>query len=75
VTKVFSTHRQTARVDIDVNVAVGVTVPRRVNLVAIPQDVLVIVPEWRGYRYFIVDDRVCIVDPDTYVIVHVIVLA
>ena len=49
--------------------------PRHVKFVAIPEEVIVIVPEWRRYKYFIVDDKVCIVDPETFVIVQVIVLA
>lgn len=74
VVTTFSRHRTEAVTNIDINVAVGVPVPRSVRLVTIPQEILVIVPEYRRYRYFIDDDRVCIVDPDTFVIVDVIIL-
>jgi hypothetical protein len=36
---------------------------------------VVIVPEYRSYKYFVVGDRVIIVDPDTYMIVEIIELA
>jgi hypothetical protein len=48
--------------------------PRRVHLVAIPEDIIVIVPAWRRYKYILVEDTICIIDPDTYTIVEVIVL-
>jgi hypothetical protein len=70
----FDCHRSDAKVDIDIDVSVGVVVPRPVHLVAIPEDVIVIVPAWRRYRYIVVDDRICIIDPDTYTIVEVIIL-
>jgi hypothetical protein len=43
-------------------------------LVVIPDDILVIVPEWRRYRYIVVGDVICIVEPDTHEIVDVIEL-
>lgn len=74
VKQVFTQHR-TKSVNVNINVAVGVAVPRTIELYAVPEDVVVIVPAYRRYRYFVVDDRICIVDPDTYVIVEVIVIA
>jgi hypothetical protein len=75
VQSAFAGHKSSAKVDLKISVAVGVGVPRHVHLVAIPEDIVVIVPQWRRYRYIIVDDVVCIVDPDTFVIVEVIQLA
>lgn len=62
-------------VNVNVDVRVGTRLPHNVTLVAVPQDIVIIVPEWRRYRYVVVGDVVCIVDPDTYEIVEVIVLA
>ena len=75
VQKAFSSHRSDAKADIDIDVSVGVAIPRRVHLVAIPEDIVVIVPAWRRYKYIVVKDTICIVDPDTYEIVDVLVLA
>lgn len=70
----FSKHKgKSANVNISVNV--GVAVPRTVELYAIPEEIVVIVPAYRRYRYFIIGDRVCIVDPSTYTIVEIIVIA
>ena len=75
VKTVFSKHREAAvRTNVNVNVRVGVAVPRSVQLVAIPEDVVVVVPQYRRYRYFVVSDQVVIVDPDTFVIIDVIQL-
>jgi hypothetical protein len=75
VQKAFSSHRSDAKADIDIDVSVGVAIPRHVHLVAIPDDIVVIVPAWRRYKYIVVKDTICIIDPDTYEIVDVLVLA
>jgi hypothetical protein len=59
-----------SRVNFDVRV--GTHVPRGFHLAVLPADVVAIVPEYRDYRYFVVEDRICIVDPRTDVIVEVI---
>jgi hypothetical protein len=51
---------------------VGTRIPRQVRLFAIPAAILAIVPAYSYYRYVVVDDRVCIIDPGTYEIVDVI---
>ena len=69
----FAKHKgKSANVNISVNV--GVAVPRTVELYAIPEDIIIIVPGYRRYRYFVVGDRICIVDPDTYEIVEIIII-
>jgi Protein of unknown function (DUF1236) len=75
VQKAFSAHRSDAKADIDIDVSVGVAIPRHVHLVVIPEDIIVIAPEWRRYKYIVVKDVICIVDPDTYEIVDVLILA
>ena len=60
------------------NVAVndGVALPRSVHLYPIPEDIIVIVPDYRGYDYIMLDDdRVAIVDPETYEVVDIIEIA
>jgi hypothetical protein len=51
---------------------VGHRIPRNVRLFAIPAGVISFFPYYRDYRYFIVEDEICIVDPRTYEIVDVI---
>ncbi len=75
VTTGFARHRADARITLDITVNVGVAVPRTARLQTIPEDIVVLVPDYRRYRYFIVDDRVCIVDPDTFVIIDILTLS
>ncbi len=74
VTTVFAKYRTEARQNVNITVNVGVEVPRTVKLFPVPEDIVVLVPEYRRYRYIVVDDRVCIIDPDSFVIVDVIVI-
>lgn len=76
VQSAFRSHRSGAVAkDIDIDLNIGVMVPRTVVLTAVPDDVVVIVPEYRRYKYFVFDDKVIIVDPDTFAIVDILILA
>jgi hypothetical protein len=76
VKSVFVKHRDSAVVrDIDVSLNVGVVVPRSVRLQSVPSDIIAIVPEYRAYEYFIYENKVVIVDPATFEIVDIIILA
>jgi hypothetical protein len=50
---------------------VGTHIPRSVRLLAVPATVFAIFPYYRDYRYVLVEDTICIVDPETYEIVDV----
>lgn len=58
--------------NVNFTINVGARIPRTVRLYALPRTVVEVVPRYRGYRYFVVEDRICIVDPATYEIVYVI---
>lgn len=76
VQSAFRSHKSEAVVkDIDIDVSVGVTVPSSVTLYTVPEEVVVIVPEYRRYKYFVFEDRVVIVDPDTLAIVDILIVA
>lgn len=71
----FRSHRSEAIVDdIDIELGIGVSVPSSVVLHTVPEDVVVLVPDYRAYRYFIYEDQVVVVDPDTMEIVDILVL-
>ena len=61
------------RVNITINV--GTRIPRNIRLALLPASVISIVPEYRSYRYFVVDDQICIVEPSTYEIVELLTLS
>ncbi len=54
------------------NISVGVVIPRTVELVMIPTEIVTIVPQFRGYRIIRVGARYLIVHPETYRIVYII---
>jgi hypothetical protein len=58
--------------NVNVAINVGTRVPRSVHLAALPAAVLSIVPQYRSYQYFVANDQICIVDPNSYEIVEVI---
>src|SRR6266568_4672652 len=68
----LSTQQRTRIQNVDLDVDVGVRVPRRFHLFVIPEDIVFIEPEFSGYLCFVYDDELVIVDPVTYVIVAVI---
>jgi hypothetical protein len=70
----FRGHKDKSVKNLNVSISVGTAIPRSVTLYAVPEDVVVIVPEYRRYKYFVYEEEVVIVDPDTYEIVEVIVL-
>jgi Protein of unknown function (DUF1236) len=54
------------------DVTVGTRIPRNVHVVVLPEEIVRIVPEYRGYEYFLVGDEIVIVDPRTLEIVAII---
>jgi uncharacterized protein DUF1236 len=65
--------RNVNRIDhVNFAINVGTRVPRSVRLVVLPAAVFTIVPQFRNYRYFVANDEICIVDPNTYEIVDVL---
>jgi hypothetical protein len=57
--------------NVNFTISVGAVVPRTVQVVVLPPRVVEIYPAWRGYRYFLVGDRIIIVD-GAYRIVFII---
>jgi hypothetical protein len=57
---------------VDFAVNVGTVVPRTVHIVEVPTTLVEIHPQWRGYRYFVYNDEIIIVEPDTLKIVAIV---
>lgn len=59
--------------DIEVDIAVGVAIPRTIEVHRLPPRIIKIVPDYEGYVYFVLDDgRIVILDPDTYEVVAIL---
>ena len=60
------------RVNLNVSVSVGTRIPSSVRVHTLPQEVIVIYPEWRGYDYILVGEQIVIISPRTHEIVAII---
>ncbi len=57
---------------VGVPIKVGSRMPRRLRTYVFTSALLALVPAYAGYRYLVVDDEICIVEPSSYEIVDVI---
>jgi hypothetical protein len=58
--------------NVNFNISVGTRIPREVSYHPLPAEVVTIYPEWRGYNYVLVRDRIIVIDPQTFEIVAVL---
>ncbi|MBA2397757.1 MAG: DUF1236 domain-containing protein [Bradyrhizobium sp.] len=58
--------------NVNFSLSVGTAVPRDVRLQTVPAEVVNVVPQYRGYSFFVVRDEIVIVEPSTYQIVTVL---
>jgi hypothetical protein len=58
--------------NVNFSIAVGTRVPRDVRFHQLPQEVVTVYPEWRGYDYVLVHDQIIVIDPRTYEIVAIL---
>jgi Protein of unknown function (DUF1236) len=73
-TKISSVIREqkVEQVNLNVSVTVGTRIPASVHVHSLPQQVIVIYPEWRGYDYVLVGEQIVIINPRTHEIVAII---
>jgi len=73
ITTVFKSEHVTNVTNVNFSVSVGTRVPREgVHFYPVPTEVVTIYPQWRGYEFIMVNNRIVIVDPGTYEIVEII---
>jgi hypothetical protein len=58
--------------NVNFDVRVGTKIPRSVHIATLPDDIVQVVPEYRGYDYVLVRDEILIIDPSTLEILAVI---
>lgn len=74
ITTVFKSQK-VERVDaakLNISISVGARVPSTVHYHPIPQEVVVIYPEWRGFDYIMVGDQIVVLDPRSHEIVAIL---
>ena len=54
------------------SVSVGARVPRTVRFAVLPRTIVDIEPEWRGFEYFMIGDRMVIIDPRSMEIIAIV---
>jgi len=55
--------------NVNFDVKVGIVVPRTVRIAPLPATLISIEPTWRGYMYFVYQDEIIVVEPNTLRIV------
>jgi hypothetical protein len=58
--------------NVNFSISVGTRVPRDVRFHPLPQDVVTVYPQWRGYEFVLVKNQIVVVDPHTFEIVAVL---
>ena len=59
--------------NVDFAVSVGTVVPQHVRVVAVPDVIVEVHPQWRGYLYFVVEDQIIIVDRNHRIVAILVV--
>jgi hypothetical protein len=67
-TRTGSVNRQ----DLNIELRQGIEVPDRVTLQTFPEEVWREAPELREVRYFVIQDEVVLVDPDTREVIEIL---
>jgi hypothetical protein len=58
--------------NVNFSVSVGTAVPQTVSLRPLPDTIVSVIPQYRGYDFFVVRDEIVIVEPSSHKIVDVI---
>jgi hypothetical protein len=58
--------------NVNFDIRVGTVIPRTVRFATLPPILVEVQPEWRGYRYFVYNDEIIVVNPRTLEIVAVL---
>lgn len=72
ISTAIRSEKVTAVTNVNFNVSVGTRVPTDVHVYPLPERVVTIYPEWRGYDFILVDGRYVILRPETHEIVYII---
>ena len=58
--------------NLNVNISVGTPVPRYVRVYRLPQEIVLIEPQYRGYDYFTTEEDIVIVEPRSHRVVSMV---
>jgi hypothetical protein len=73
IQRIIVGNKNVARLDHpNFSVTVGTTIPKTVHVTVLPEEIVSIVPEYRGFEYVLVGDQILIIDPESLEIVDII---
>jgi hypothetical protein len=58
--------------NVNFSISVGTRVPRDISFHPLPEEIVTIYPDWRGYEFVLVSEQIVVVDPRTFEIVAVL---
>ena len=67
-----ASRRGSAVSNVNFAVRVGTVVPRSFHLFVVPTEIVDIVPQFRGFKFFVFEEELVIIDPVTFEIVAVL---
>jgi len=67
-----NTPKDRARTDLRLRLALGAEIPRNVESLPFPEDVLARIPQLKRFRYVVVDTDIVVVNPADYSIALII---
>jgi len=72
ITTVIRDQRVAPVTNVNFSISVGTRIPRDVSFHVLPERVVAIYPEWRGFKFIIVREQILIIDPNTFEIVAIL---
>jgi hypothetical protein len=72
ITTVIRSQHVAPVTNVNFSISVGTRVPPDVTYHPLPEEVVTIYPEWRGYEFILVGDQIVVVDPRSFEIVAII---
>jgi uncharacterized protein DUF1236 len=72
ITRSFTSVNVRPLASVNFAISIGAVIPATVELYEVPTEVVRVVPEYRGYRYFVVGNQIVIVEPSARRIIAVL---
>jgi Protein of unknown function (DUF1236) len=72
ITTVIKQQNVRPETNINFSISLGTRVPRTVSFHPLPEEIVSVYPDWRGYEFFLVGDQIIVVNPGTFEIVAVL---
>jgi hypothetical protein len=72
ITSVIREQKIAPVTNVNFSISVGTRVPRDVSFHPLPEEIVTIYPDWRGYEFFLVNGQIVVVDPRSFEIVAVL---